>query len=125
MSRKILIVDDEKDFLDLLSDIIEVYDLEPIRCTSAEEALVQWVEHSGDIKIVLTDANMPGLNGSEFGSEIHASNPNITIVVISGMSEKEFKDQFKATFPYHFVPKPVDFNVLVEIIKASGASIAA
>ncbi|MCB0392986.1 MAG: response regulator [Bdellovibrionales bacterium] len=125
MKSKVLIVDDEPDFLELVADVLEAYGMVTLPCKNAEEALIAWVENSDEVALVITDANMPGLNGFQFANEIHAADASVPLLVVSGMSEKEFSRQYNPQFPYLFFAKPLDFDKLVEIVKAQVTASAA
>lgn len=62
-----------------------------IAVLSPERALEQFRsnEYPEKIDVVITDHIMPGMNGAEFVSEIRKFQPNIPVLVISGMEEAE------------------------------------
>ena len=61
MSEKVLIVDDEKDFLDIIAERIRARGMDVSTTTSAEDALNLIEEESFDV--VIMDFMMPGMNG--------------------------------------------------------------
>ena len=62
-AQKILIVDDEKDMLEIINDILSVEDYQLINAGTGEEALI--VLEREKIDLMLLDLNMPGIGGYE------------------------------------------------------------
>jgi CheY-like chemotaxis protein len=61
--------------------------LNPIRALEQ----FQGVEYPAAISAVITDHIMPGMNGSEFVRALRKTQPNIPIMVISGLEEAEYE----------------------------------
>ncbi|MGI9166779.1 MAG: response regulator, partial [Pyrinomonadaceae bacterium] len=83
---QVLIVDDEKEITDLLSDALGAnYDC--VTASTAEEALDRMKEC--DFQLVITDITMPGMSGLEMIPHVKSISPNGVIVMISGMQTVE------------------------------------
>ena len=82
-TQSILIVDDDKMILDLLSEIFtKMYDLEVFE---ADNGLDGWdVFEKERIDIVLTDICMPGIDGIELSKRIRNQSPDTKIAVMTG-----------------------------------------
>ena len=88
MDRKdftIIIVDDEKEFRQTLSMIIESERYSVLTSSNGHDALNQ-IKENDDIRLVLTDLKMPGMGGMELIKEIHAVNPSLEIIVPQDLS---------------------------------------
>lgn len=79
---KILIVDDNETFLDLLEEFLLINGYDVIASTSSEEALKIFVEFIPDI--VITDIVMPDVDGIELFISLRKINPKIKVVAMSG-----------------------------------------
>ena len=83
---RILIVDDEPDITEILSDLLgDEHD-----CTtanSAEEALALLADN--EFHLVVSDITMPGMTGLEMLPRAKSISPNTVIVMISGMQTVE------------------------------------
>jgi CheY-like chemotaxis protein len=66
------------------------------------------------IDLILTDHIMPGMNGAEFITRLREFEPNIPVMVISGMAEAE--DSYKG-LNVHFRLKPVLPDTLLSSIR--------
>lgn len=114
--KKILIVDDEQDFLKLIRDALEIRGFEVLAATSAVEAGLELA--SRPLDLILMDIKMPGINGHQ-ACEAIKRNPNtknLPIIVISALSdESDIKKAYKTGITDYFV-KPVDIEKLVRRI---------
>ena len=83
----ILLVDDEKDFLDIFSTKLSSSGFEIIRASSGAEALERLKEFKPDL--ILLDVNMPEINGTEVLSQIKSNpeNANLKIVFLTSLGE--------------------------------------
>ncbi len=82
----ILIVDDDRKWLNLFSSIISSMGFEVAVADSSDKALKQFLEKP--FKLVLTDLNMPGMDGCELARHIKGISPK-TLVVLVTAGERE------------------------------------
>ncbi|MFA5085711.1 MAG: response regulator [Candidatus Omnitrophota bacterium] len=90
-SRKILIVDDEPDFLAVMCARLEANDYEVITASNGEDALNYVKNDKPDA--VLLDILMPGIDGLEVLRRIRKMNENLPVYIITAFSTDE---RFKA-----------------------------
>jgi DNA-binding NtrC family response regulator len=90
-SRKILIVDDEPDFLAVMCARLEANDYEVITASNGEDALNYIKNDKPDA--VLLDILMPGIDGLEVLRRIRKMNENLPVYIITAFSTDE---RFKA-----------------------------
>jgi response regulator RpfG family c-di-GMP phosphodiesterase len=83
--RVILCVDDENNPLVLRKLVLEKAGYEVITARSGKEALQ--VTGSRPVDLVVSDHLMPGMNGAELAQEIKAQNPNLPVILISGVND--------------------------------------
>ena len=67
--------------------------------------------------IVVTDLQMPVMNGIEMAREIKDINPHATPIVISAHNEKHYIEAFKEIGDCTYLVKPVDMETLLEAIR--------
>lgn len=79
---KILIVDDNADYLRMLTDFLADNDYIVQQCSDGKEAQDIFSEFMPDI--VLTDVIMPGVDGIELLLSLRSINPEIRVIVMSG-----------------------------------------
>jgi len=115
--KRILIVDDEKDFLLLIGNALEIRGLEVITATNAVEAGIEIASKKPNV--VLMDIKMPGINGLQ-ACEAMKRNPatrDLPIIVVSALAdESDIKKAYKIGVTDYFV-KPVNIEKLVNKLK--------
>ena len=119
MSEKILLVDDEKDFLDVMSERIEARGMEVTTADSAAQALDK-VE-SGGFDAIILDLMMPGMDGLEALKAIKKKNPDLQVVLLTGHATVEKGIEAMKLGAMDFIEKPADLDKLTEIIKKAQA----
>ncbi|MEO0797041.1 MAG: response regulator [Verrucomicrobiota bacterium] len=87
MGRKILIVDDDENFNQLLTDIFSQASYEVESCEVPENALEQF--RSDDYDLVVTDQKMPGITGEELIRLFKKDKPGIPIIMVSGYLDND------------------------------------
>ncbi|RZK35710.1 MAG: adenylate/guanylate cyclase domain-containing response regulator [Hymenobacter sp.] len=115
MKTKILVVDDEADLELLVKQKfrrkIREGEYEFVFAANGQEALVRVAEHP-DPAIVLSDINMPVMDGLTLLTELHESNPIIKTVIVSAYGDMANLRAAMNRGAFDFVCKPVDFTDL-------------
>lgn len=93
---------------DLFGDIHEASD--------GNEALELYKTHENYYDIVITDLNMPQMNGMDLIKQIQAINPKQPLIVISAHNETEYFLESIRNNVNGYILKPIDFNQLVETL---------
>jgi signal transduction histidine kinase len=102
--HKILIIDDEEVVLDSCTEILEGSNYEIATASDGMRGLTLVQEFQPDL--VFVDLKMPGLSGLEVLERIHASEPTIVIVVITGYATVSSAVEAMKQGAYDFLPKP-------------------
>ncbi len=115
MSQKVLIVDDEKDFLDIIAERILARGMDVSTATSAEDALKMVEEESFDV--VIMDFMMPALDGFKAMKLMKAKRPEVQIILLTGNVPDEKRVEAKALGALDVIEKPPDLKDLIQKIK--------
>ncbi len=116
---KILIVDDEPDFVEALAKRLKNHALDVETASGGEEALEK--ARSQDFTAIVLDLKMPGMDGIETLERLKEINPNLQIILLTGHgSIREGVDAMKHG-AIDFLEKPADFEELLKKIKAAKA----
>jgi two-component system cell cycle sensor histidine kinase/response regulator CckA len=62
--------------------------------------------HTGDIHLLLTDAIMPNMGGTELAAKLRLARPNIRILLSSGYAEERLAGEIDPFADASFLPKP-------------------
>jgi len=119
MSEKVLLVDDEKEFLEIMSERMKARDIEVTTATSAQQALEIIEKESFDA--IILDFQMPGMDGMDALKAIKAKKPELQIILLTGYATVEKGVEAMKIGATDFVEKPADLEVLAEKIKNAKA----
>jgi two-component system NtrC family response regulator len=111
----ILIVDDEKNYLLVLSAVLEEEGYEVLTALGGMEALE--IQKSSDVDLVLTDMKMPGMDGIELLERIKAYDPDLPVIMMTahGTVDKAVEAMQKGAYSY--ILKPFDNERLILYVK--------
>jgi DNA-binding response OmpR family regulator len=111
----ILLVDDNVELLKKFEEVLILYVDQIYIATNGKEALKLYKEK--EPTIVMTDVNMPYMDGLSLSSFIRKMNDEIPIVVISAYSEVDTLLKFVSLNLVEYIVKPINFNQLIEILE--------
>jgi len=80
----ILLVDDDTDILETCQSALEENGFHVIPCSSGQEAIHAFHTYQEEINTVITDFNMPGINGLELIQNLSMHQPCLKTILISG-----------------------------------------
>jgi PAS domain S-box-containing protein len=116
-SELILVVDDEPAVLSLAKRTLELAGHTVITATDGVECIKVYEENRDEISLVLLDLKMPNLSGEEAFREIKKINPDAIVVLSSGYSEDQAKDNFRGLGLSGFIQKPYHPIKLIELVE--------
>lgn len=99
-------VDDEKMVLEVGKAILQRLGHEVITATSGEEALEQFVRYRESIGCVVLDLTMPGMDGKTTFEQLRTLNPELPVIIASGLSAEQVSGQFGDLPPTSVIQKP-------------------
>ncbi|MCK5695629.1 MAG: response regulator [Desulfobacula sp.] len=109
---KLLLVDDEKPFLDTITKRLEKRELYVSAVYSGKEALVE-LENNKNIEVVVLDVKMPGMDGIETLTEIKKSFPLVEVIMLTGHATVETAIDGMKVGAFDYLMKPCDIDTLV------------
>ncbi len=113
----ILVVDDEPNYLIVISELLKEESYEVLTAQSGEDGL-KIVEET-DLDLVLTDMRMPGMGGLEFLKAIKKYNKDLPVIMITAFGEVEKAVVAMKAGAYNYLAKPFNNEeLLVNIRKA-------
>ncbi|HSP20297.1 MAG TPA: response regulator transcription factor [Myxococcaceae bacterium] len=112
-SPRVLIVDDDPDILDALSEILEVEGYEVQRARNGHEAL-RWLEQHGAPDLVLLDLMMPVMDGGEFARSL-SSGARPPIIVLS--ADRNVSTRAREIGALEWLAKPFELAELLAAVR--------
>jgi DNA-binding NtrC family response regulator len=110
-TASILLVDDEREFIEVLAQRFELQGFHVEAVCSGQEALDLLTHKSYDA--IILDLSMPGMDGMETLKEIKTHRPNMQIIILTGHGTMEAGIEAMKLGASDFIEKPVGFDVLV------------
>jgi len=115
MKHSILIVEDEKIVRECmamaLSDIYKTY-----QAANGREAM-EIINVNNDIRVVVSDLNMPQVNGLELLEKIRTEQINTPFIFVTGHTHAETKAYAEQIGVFDYITKPLDLDKLETIIQ--------
>jgi DNA-binding NtrC family response regulator len=119
MTEKVLLVDDEEEFVDTLAERMRNRGMDVSTSNSGGDALDLIDSESFDV--VVLDLQMPGMDGIEVLERIKQRRPDIQVVLLTGHATVEKGVEAMKQGALEFLEKPIDFSKLSEIIHKAKA----
>jgi len=117
MKIRVLLVDDEKEFIDVLAERLESRDFEVSKAYDGDQALAVIKEKPVDV--VLLDVQMPGKDGVDTLRELKLLVPLVEIIMLTGHATVESAVEGMKIGAFDYLLKPTEMKDLVEkIVKA-------
>jgi DNA-binding NtrC family response regulator len=108
--ENILIVDDDKNILNILSEFLKKWGYNPIKAESGKEALEKFKDMS--IDLVITDMVMPEMDGLTLINKITVIRPNTIIMMLTGYPSFDSAVESIRGGAFEYLAKPVNASEL-------------
>lgn len=115
----ILYAEDEKDLREVTHQILKGFTKKQYVAQNGQEGLELFKKHEKEIDLIITDVNMPVLNGLDMVKEIKKININIPIIVATAFSNKEYLLEAIDIGVDKYVLKPIDIAKLLQVMSQS------
>ncbi len=120
--RKVLLVDDERDFVHTLSERLQSRRMAPTIAYDGEQALDAVRGEAPEVMVL--DLKMPGIDGIEVLRRVKREHPETEVIILTGHgSDAEEKVAFELG-AFAYLRKPVDIDVLTDTMKAAYRRVA-
>jgi DNA-binding NtrC family response regulator len=116
MGKKILLIDDQPDILEVLTEILEILGHEAVAITSGFNLDKKF--QTGDFDIVITDYQMPDMTGIDIAKKVKTSYPSAKVYIISGYHQLLSDEKMKEYGICGLLNKPFDIEELKRIVNA-------
>ena len=113
--EKVLLVDDEQEFTQVLSERMRSRGLQVVTAESGKAALKKAEEESFDA--IILDMKMPGMDGIETLRRLREINPNLQVIMLTGQATLKAGIEATRLGALDFLEKPADLKQLMEKIQ--------
>ncbi len=108
----VLLVEDDELVRGVTTAALESLGYTPLVAASAQEALRMCAEPGTEIRLILTDIVMPGMNGAELRDRVNALRPDIKVLFMSGYTSNVIVTHGVLKKGIHFIQKPFSIEEL-------------
>jgi len=116
MSKRILLVEDEENFGDVLKSYLEMNDYEVILATDGDEGLDAF--NANKIDLCILDVMMPKKDGFTLGKEIKEKSPDTPLIFLTAKTMKEDEVQGFQIGAEDYIKKPFNSEILLYRVQA-------
>ena len=113
--RKIMIVDDDDTFREMLNDTLKIHGYMPIAVDSAERALQEL--KNGEVDVVITDIKMPGMDGVALLKKIKENYPDLPVILITAFFDYNMDSSKSEEYtPDGYLEKPFKIERIINLL---------
>jgi len=114
---RILLVEDEREIRDLLTEHLEREGYAVIQAVDGERALHSITDERPDL--ILLDIMLPGLNGLEVLRRVRRDHPKIPVIMLTGINDEVLARSTLKMGAVDYVQKPFDPRHLSRVVLAA------
>lgn len=115
MNQQVIFIDDEKSIRDALGQTLEIEDYDVKLFSSAKPALETL--DSLFPGVIISDINMPGIDGIEFLKQALSIDPELSIILLTGHGDISMAVDAMRLGAYDFLEKPFSTDNLLDVVK--------
>jgi len=112
---KVLMVDDEEDFVTTLSERMKMRDVDSDVALDGEQALQRVEDDIPDVMVL--DLKMPGIDGLEVLRRVKKAYPQIPVIILTGHGSEKDEAEARRLGAFDYLQKPVDIEKLVQVMR--------
>jgi DNA-binding NtrC family response regulator len=114
---RVLLVDDEEDYVRTMAERLEMRDLPSRVATSGEQALEMVRSEAPDVMVL--DLRMPGIDGMQVLERVKDEHPQVQVVILTGHGSEQEERRARALGAFEYLQKPADTGQLLDVINAA------
>ena len=116
MSAKVLLIDDECEILDLLTEILEDEGYEVFQAGDGVEGLKEFYDKKPDL--IISDMRMPRMDGLQVLKEVKKVKPELDVIILTGHSDEKSAVGCLHLGAYDYLYKPIEeIDVLLKTVE--------
>lgn len=119
-AQRWLVVDDDAGIREFMTALLEMAGVEVVSCASADAALPVFAAAPERYQFIITDFEMPGMNGVEFCGRVLALVPGMKILLVTGQPAISEAEARRLGF-CGLLPKPFPATALWQVLKEIAA----
>ena len=114
---RVLLVDDEEDYVKAMAERMDMRDLQSRVALSGEEALAVLEADPPDVMVL--DLRMPGMQGMEVLEKVKRDHPHVQVIILTGHGGEKDEKEARRLGAFEYLQKPADINALMHTIQGA------
>jgi DNA-binding NtrC family response regulator len=114
---KLLLVDDEEDYVRTMAERMEMRDVRSRVALSGEEALRMVRDDAPDVMVL--DLRMPGIDGMEVLERVKRDQPHVQVIILTGHGSDREEREARRLGAFEYLQKPADTTRLLGMVRAA------
>lgn len=114
---RVLLVDDEREFVQTLSERLQLREMGSVVAYDGESAMA--LVQEDDPEVMIIDLKMPDIDGIEILKKVKRTRPEIEVIVLTGHGSEKDRQMCLKLGAFAYLQKPVDINLLSETLRAA------
>ena len=115
LPSRVLLVDDERQFVETLSDRLSMRDVGSAVVYNGEDAISFVCDDEPEV--MLLDLNLPGMNGIEVLRRVKQDHPRVEVIILTGHGSARDEAVCRELGAFAYLEKPVNIDVLAETMR--------
>ncbi len=111
----VLLVDDEKEFVQTLSERLKMRHVKSDVVFNGQDAIE--FSEANDTDVMVLDLKMPGIDGFEVLKKVKATNPEIEVIILTGHGTEDDRKICMELGAFAYLQKPADIELLTSTMK--------
>lgn len=112
---KVLLVDDEEEFAETLSERLQMRDIESSTVFDGKQAMERVSQEEPDVLVL--DLKMPGMHGIEVLEWMKRNHPSVQVIILTGHGSESDEERARELGAFDYMKKPARTDSLVSRIK--------
>ncbi len=121
LPSRVLLVDDEREFVQTLSERLIMRDMGSAVAYDGESALTMVREEEPEVMIL--DLKMPGIDGIEVLRQVKETQPEIEVIILTGHGSEADREICMNLGAFAYLQKPVDIDELSETLRRANEKV--
>ncbi|QJT09636.1 response regulator [Oceanidesulfovibrio marinus] len=117
---RVLLVDDESEFVETLAERLEIRGFEPAVALNGTAALERLDEIRPQVMVL--DLKMPGMSGLEVLRETLRKMPELPVIMLTGHGSEQERDEALASGAATYLQKPIDIETLSKLLTETASA---
>ncbi len=123
MPTKVLLVDDEREFVQTLSERLSMREVGSHAVFDGESALRMMADDEPEVMVL--DLKMPGIDGLEVLKRTKAERPGVEVIILTGHGSEADREECMRLGAFAYLQKPVDIELLSDTLKRANEKVQA